>query len=437
MRDIAVTVIILSSLPFILKSPSVGGLMWVWVSVMNPHTQSWGFAAHLPFAALIAATTLLSMAISSAPKRLPLTPVTWTLLALVLWMNVTTLLALLPEYSYGQWQKVMKIMLMTLVVMMVIRSRTDVLRLVWVLVVSLGFYGVKGGIFTIRSGGAERVWGPEGTFIGDNNAIALALIMIVPLMFYVQQDCGKRWQRLALTLAMLLSALAALGSYSRGALLAIAAMIGFMWLNSGKKAAVGGLIVLAAPLFLLFMPERWGERMDTIGGYQEDSSAQGRINAWRMAYNLACDRFFGGGFEVSDPGIFLRYAPNPNDVHAAHSIYFQALGEHGFVGLALYLLLGLLTWRSAAWTIEHAGVRADLRWAARLMRMVQASLIGFAVGGAFLSLLYFDVPYYLMVIVVVTRLLVARALDDAVSAPAGAAVAAAPAVGTMTGVSKR
>lgn len=410
MRDILVTAIIFGSLPFIIKAPAIGGLMWVWVSVMNPHTQGWGFATHLPFALIVALVTLFSLLISRAPKAMPLTPVSGTLLAFVLWMNLTTAFALLPAASWVQWDKVMKIMLMTFVMLMVIRTERDVRRLIWVLVIALGYYGVKGGLFTLRSGGHERVWGPEGTFIGDNNALALALIVAIPLMYYLWQQSDDKWVRRSLVAMMLLSALSALGSYSRGALLAIVAMCGFMWLKSGKKMALGALIVLAAPLLLLFMPERWGERMDTINDFQADASAQGRLNAWQMAYNLAKDRFLGGGFEVSDLSVFYRYAPNPTDVRAAHSIYFQALGEHGFVGLALYLLLGIQTWRAAAWIIRHAGTRPELRWAAGLATMAQASMIGFAVGGAFLSLLYFDVPYYLMAAIIVTRQLVEQQL---------------------------
>jgi putative inorganic carbon (HCO3(-)) transporter len=224
---------------------------------------------------------------------------------------------------------------------------------------------------------------------------------------------------------MLLSALAALGSYSRGGLLAIAAMVLFMWLKSGRKLMLGSIVSLAAPLLLVFMPARWSSRMDSIGDYQVDDSAQGRINAWRMAYNLARDRFFGGGFEIAEPSTFLRYAPNPTDVHAAHSIYFQVLGEHGFVGLGLYLVLGLLTWRMAAAIARLGAGRDEWRWAVSLATMVQASLIGFAVGGAFLSLVYYDVPYYLMAALAAVRVL----LRDA--RPAPPAVGARAATGRM------
>lgn len=412
MRDILITLMILGSLPFILKEPAIGALMWVWVSVMNPHTQGWGFATQLPFAYIVAIATMFSMLVSRAPKSLPLTPVSVLLLVFVLWMNVTTPFALLPGPSWIQWQKVMKIMLMSFVVMMLIRSQRDIVRLVWVLVASIGYYGVKGGIFTIRSGGTERVWGPAATFIGDNNALALALIITIPLMYYLHQGTGKRWLRHCLAGAMVLSALAALGSYSRGGLLAIGAMGLFMWIKSGRKAVLGVMLCLLAPLLVAFMPERWGERMDTIHSYHEDSSAQGRLNAWGMAYNLACHRFIGGGFEVSDASIFAQYAPNPLAVHAAHSIYFQALGEHGFVGLAIYLALGIATWRTASAIIRMARGHPELRWALELATMSQASMVGFAVGGAFLSLLYFDMPYYLMAALIATRILVRQSLQQ-------------------------
>lgn len=413
MRDLLVTVLVFGSLPFILRNPVNGVLMWIWISVMNPHTQGWGFATSFPFAMIIGAATLFSVAVSHQPKTLPPSAIAWTLVLFIAWMNVTTLFALFPATAHVQWNKVMKIMLMSLVTMMVIRSRDDIQRMIWVLTLSLGFYGVKGGIFTLRSGGENRVWGPPDTFIGDNNALALALIMTLPLMRYLQQchaSGRRRWLWHGLNAMMLLSALAALGSYSRGGLLAIAAMIGFAWLQSRNKLVSAMLIGLFAPLALLFMPERWSARMDSIGDYQSDGSAMGRINAWWMAYNLACDRFFGGGFEIAEPSTFLLYAPNPHAIHAAHSIYFQALGEHGFIGLAIYLVLGMLTWQSAAWIVRHSRGHADLAWAGQLARMIQTSLVAFAVGGAFLSLLYYDVPYYLMAAIAATRIVVARQL---------------------------
>lgn len=415
MRDILVALIVAGCLPLVFKKPYFGALLWVWISVMSPHTQGWGFAVTFPFAAIIAGVTILSLIMTREPKGLPLTPVTWTLIIFVLWINLSTLFALYPEPAFEQWVKVMKIMLMTFVILMLIKTQLHLQHFMLAIVVSLGYYGVKGGIFTLKSGGTDMVWGPEGTFIGGNNEIALALIMVIPLMHFLQSVYENKWVRHSLSASMLLCAVAALGTYSRGALIAIAAMAGFLWLKSQQKARIGLVLLLVAPVLIAFMPEKWTARMDTINTYEEDLSVQGRFNAWWMAFNLAkAYPLTGGGFEVITPELFMLYAPDPMDVHAAHSIYFQALGEHGFVGLGLYLLLGFLTWRTGAWIVRNTAKVADLKWAYNLANMIQVSLIGFATGGAFLSLLYFDVPYYLMIAMVVVRSIVEQELKSRV-----------------------
>ncbi len=132
----------------------------------------------------------------------------------------------------------------------------------------------------------------------------------------------------------------------------------------------------------------------------------GRINAWGWRYNVALDRPLGGGFEMGTTSVFARYTPDPTIpviARAAHSIYFQMLGEHGFLGLALFLLLWILVWRDASWIIRQSRNQKELRWASDLARMIQVSLVGYFVGGAFLSLAYYDVPYNLLVALVLTR----------------------------------
>ena len=413
MRDLLVTLLVFGSIPLIFRTPSFGMVMWVWISVMNPHSQGWGFARTYPFAAIIAVVTVLAMLASKERFRLPLTPVTGLFLAFVAWMSLGTLFAIHPDEVSTQWIKVLKISGMTLVVLMLLKEYKHVKWLIWTIVVSVGYYGVKGGLFTLRSGGQYRVWGPEGTFIAGNNEMALALVMIIPLMYYLWMQLTNKWARHAMLASMGLCAIAALGSYSRGAALALGAMLGFLWLKSRHKVRLGLLIVLLAPPVLVFMPDQWHERIDTINTYEQDASAMGRINAWQMAINLANDRpFFGGSFEIYDGQVFARYAPIPNDVHAAHSIYFQVLGEHGWVGLLLYLMLGLATWRAGSWVLNRRNLPPGLLWTQDAVRMIQVSLLGFMVGGAFLSLAYFDVPYYLMAALVAIRLLVQQELTE-------------------------
>jgi putative inorganic carbon (HCO3(-)) transporter len=408
MRDILVTILVFGSLPLIFKKPYWGPVLWIWISVMNPHAQGWGFARTFPFAAIIAAVTLVSLVIYKGDKKLPMVPTTMVFMFFMFWMSLTSVFAIHPDLVYTQWNKVMKIFGMTLVVIMLMKERKHIELAIWSIVISLGYYGVKGGIFTIRSGGGDRVWGPAGTFIEGNNEVALAFIMAIPLMFYLMKITVNKWGRYALMASMGLCAFAALGSYSRGALLAIGAMGIFLWLKSKEKLTVGLVLVLLVPVLLLAMPAQWHARMDTIQEYKADESAMGRVNAWHMATNLALARPLGGGFEIYDAGVFRLYAPVPEDIHAAHSIYFQVLGEHGFIGLFLYLALGVLTWRSGAWIIKNTKLDPEMRWANDMATMLQVSLLGFAVGGAFLSLAYFDVPYYVMAAMIATRTLVER-----------------------------
>ena len=151
----------------------------------------------------------------------------------------------------------------------------------------------------------------------------------------------------------------AAGSYSRGALLAGGAMMIFLWFKSRNKFSTGLVLLLLVPVVWLAMPEQWHERMSSIGEYQQDGSALGRINAWYFAMNVAKAHLLGGGFMVFNPAMFRIYAPNPTDFHAAHSIFFQVLGEHGYIGLTIFLSLIAAAWHTAYRIIKvtkrHAG----------------------------------------------------------------------------------
>lgn len=418
MRDYLVALIVFGALPFVLTRPHLGVLLWTWLGIMNPHRLGWGFANIFPFAAIVGAAAILSFLVSKEPKRIPWASATVFLLLFILWMNLTTVFALVPDQAVPQWSKVMKIQLMILLTLMLMYDRARLHSLAWTIVVSLGFYGVKGGIFTILTGGQFMVLGPEGTFIAGNTEISLALTMVLPLMRYLQVTSENKWVRRGLVAAMLLTGLAIVGSYSRGALLAGGAMGMFLLFKSRKKALLGVMLVLAVPLMLSMMPDKWYGRMSSIETYQQDASAMGRINAWRFAVNLANRHpVTGGGFETFTPELFRVYAPNPLDFHGPHSIYFSVLAEHGYVGLALFLGIAFSAWRAGSRVIRRSKGRPDLLWAWELASMTQVSLVGFAVGGAFLGLAYFDLFYLLVAMLVLTEAAVGKTLRQEAGEP--------------------
>lgn len=408
MRDIFIAVIIFSLLPFVLSRPHWGVYLSAWLGYMNPHRLCYGFMLSFPVVMVVALTTLVGMVFSKEKKQMIWSREIIVLLMMIAWMGVTTTQAFFFDLAWEQYIKVIKIQILTFITLMLLTSRDRVHVFVWVIALSLGFYGVKGGIFTILHGGVHRVQGPLGSFIGGNNEMALALVMTIPLMRYLHLQETRKWVKLGLSGAMLLTAIAAIGSQSRGALVGISIMGVLFWLKSRNKFMSAILIAAAVGAIASIMPQEWYDRMNTIKTYQEDGSALGRINAWWTAYNVARDRVTGGGFEMFRWEVFKQYAPDPANVHDVHSIYFEMLGEHGFIGLSLFLALLALTWLKCSSIIRKAGRDPELCWARDLAAMIQVSLIAYMTSGAFLGLAYFDYLYHLVALTVVAHHLIAR-----------------------------
>ncbi|MBZ0069298.1 MAG: putative O-glycosylation ligase, exosortase A system-associated [Thiobacillus sp.] len=400
MRDLFVVGLIFSLLPFVFKRPWLGILLWSWLGYMNPHRLAWGFAYDFPFAMVVGLVTIVAFLASKEKKDMPWTRETIVLLIFIGWMLITTIFAFYPDLAWQQWNKVWKIHLMIFLTALIITDRNKLHWLVWVIALSFGFYGVKGGIFTIVNGGAYRVQGPTGTFIGGNNELALALVMTIPLIRYLHLQETRKWLKTGLASAMVLTGVAAIGSQSRGGLVAMVAMGMFLWLKSRNKIVTAIYMAVAVAIIASVMPQAWYDRMNTINSYQEDQSVQGRLNAWHTAFNLAKDRITGGGYELWHPQVFRQYAPDPFNVRDVHSIYFEIMGEQGFIGFGLFMLLGLMAWIRAQQIIKHCKKDMDKKWAADLAAMIQVSLVGYAAGGAFLGLGYFDLPYHLMIILI-------------------------------------
>jgi probable O-glycosylation ligase (exosortase A-associated) len=375
----------------------------------------------------VAVVTLVSFGLSKEPKRLPFTMEIFVLVLFNVWIFFGNFFAFYPDLAWTEWNKIWKIQLMTLITIMLITDRQRLHWLIWIIALSLGFYGVKGGIFTIAHGGIYRVQGPAGTFIGGNNEIALALIITVPLIRYLHLQSTRVWQRWGLAAAMVLTGVAAIGSQSRGALLAMLSMGAFLWLKSRGKIMTGIYMAVAIVIMAMVMPQEWYDRMNTIQSYQSDASAQGRINAWYTAVNVARDRMTGGGLMMFQPATFRHYAPDPSNIHDVHSIYFEVMGEQGFIGFGLFMLLGLLTWWRAGRVIKRCKKNPDDKWAVDLASMVQVSMVGYATGGAFLGLAYFDLYYHLVAIVVILhtltqKLSVTQTVQKTTGPPARSAV---------------
>ncbi|HEY3618643.1 MAG TPA: putative O-glycosylation ligase, exosortase A system-associated [Candidatus Sulfotelmatobacter sp.] len=419
-----------ASLPFIFVSPFNGVLVWYVFSLGNFHTLIWGgpFAA-LNYAYVIAVLTCLSWLFSRAErKQLPITPLVVLTLLFSIWITFTSWFALAPgEDVWNKWIMVQKILFMCLVGYALTTTRERLNQLIWAVVLTIGLWGVKGALSSILHGGSE-IHGPDGGMLADNNDFGLGLIVMLPLVFYQRHLATNRHVRRGLMLMGFLVTLAVFFTYSRGALVGVCAMGAVFWLRSRAKFATALLIAVLAVSIYSVAPEQWFKRMGTIETYQDDGSAMSRIHLWQVSLRIAeLHPITGGGFRVTFWPTVTNNMLRGTDLgrltkpRAAHSIYFDALSEHGWVGLSLFLMILGYSWVNCAWLTRHSRNRPDLAWANLLGRMGQAVLVGYATAGAFASQAYLDEYWCIIFIFEAARRLLAKQI-----APAGALAAVGP-----------
>ncbi|MCX2981311.1 putative O-glycosylation ligase, exosortase A system-associated [Halieaceae bacterium IMCC14734] len=398
MRDIIVTLLIFGSLPFILRRPYIGVLAWAWISYMNPHRLTWGFAYDFPFAQLVAIVLFASLLFSKESKKLPMDGVMGVWIAFLLWMTITTIFAIYEDRAFVYYIRVVKVQLLTLITIVVMTDQKRIDLLIWTICLSIGFYSVKGGIFTLATAGSYRVWGPGGSWIFENNAMALATLLVIPLMIYLHNINTDRWIRLGLKAAVLLSFFSALGSQSRGALVATIAVAAYYWWQTKSKFVTGAAIFVLAVTAFNFMPASWHERMGTIDNYEEDSSANSRLDAWRYSAAVASQRLTGGGFNSFSKATYAYYYKPVPKAYVSHSIYFSVIAAHGWPGFIMFMTIIALTWRNLSSLAKQTRNSPEDARYFQLAKMLKVSLIAYLSGGAFLSLAYFDLPWHIVAI---------------------------------------
>jgi putative inorganic carbon (HCO3(-)) transporter len=262
------------------------------------------------------------------------------------------------------------------------------------------------------------------SFLGDGNDFSLSLCILMPLAMLLALH-SQGMKRMAYFAVMGIVLLAIIATQSRGATLGIAAVFGYLWLQSSRKALGVVAILLAVVVVLIYAPPVYFQRMGTITNYENESSAEGRIHAWRAGTRMAANNVLGVG-AGNFPNSFPKYRSEdaPTRWMTAHSMYFLILGELGILGLLL--LLKLIFGNVRANRDLHRELMKDatgpprkargkppaapevspeLKRAQTILHFMTASMLGFAVAGAFLS-----VAYYPHIFVMTGLMLSARAI---------------------------
>jgi probable O-glycosylation ligase (exosortase A-associated) len=419
MRDIVVTIFLILLAPLAFYRPFVGLLLWTWITYMSPGQYTWSYwARHVPQGVIVAAPTIAGFLLTRQRRRVPVTRETLLLGLLWLWFGITTIHVWLSPFFVHHLPdtlialfEVSKTLFMIFLATALVTNRK---RLHWWFLVtagSIGLFAIKGTIFGLVSGGDFRVYGPPHSMITDNNDLALAINMCLPMFLYLARVERSRWLRRFLQISFLGGVGTVILSYSRGGLVAMLGVCCILLFQAKHKLRSVLAVAFMGILIFSLAPEKWFARMQTIPtAAHTDPSVEGRLAAWRLARLLAADHpILGGGFETYTPELYEHYGILGN-IHeltwttratGPHSIYYEILAEQGYVGLFLFLALMLscvLTcWKIKRWTRRHVSLQAWRPYC----DMTIASIFAYAVGGAFLGRAYFPIFYQLVAATIV------------------------------------
>lgn len=401
MRDIAVTVFFAIAIPYCLVHAELAIALWYWVSLFQPQTQTFGFATSIPFGLLAGITALVSWGLSKGPKLPPASPIVVMLVLLVVWTGITTLNALYFADAFDQWNLFLRLVIMILVGIVVVRSQLQLHYVIWSICLAIGYFGAKTGLFSFLGGLGKDFAGPS--YMYGNNELARGIIMFLPLLMYLFSQYKQIWVKAGIAGVAFFSIIALVLSGSRGAWLGALAMAAFVAVRSRRGFAwmlLGGLVFTAAvPL----LPAPIVDRFLSISDYKNDGSVQGRFDAWQYAIDKFPERpIMGGGFLVFD------------DEHktSSHNSYVQALGEHGAVGLILYVSLLVVAALATVSVRRRTAGNSALGWANNLAFMIQISLVGYAVGSLSITAAFFPVLYAILGVLASLQILVKRELSS-------------------------
>lgn len=416
MRDVIVAIILFGAIPVALMRPYYGILLWYWVGIFTPHRWAYGFSRDLPAAYMIAIPTIIGAIFVKKNKHV-FTRELVLVLTLWAWFGFTVFSAtLVPTfaehvpYSIAKLIEVSKILLMTVMTVFLVRTVDQLKGLMAVVGFSLGLLALKGGVFGILTGGEYKVFGTPDSYIADNNDFALALNMVLGILFFLRRDFENKYVRLLVLILFLSSVMCVILSYSRGGLLGLIVVCSLIAIKSKRKLASVVVIGTFAMGLLVYTPPAWQARMDNLFEGHLDDSAEMRLASWAMSWNLAQHHpLTGAGFECFTPEQFQVYAtrrmPGDRPASGPHSIYFQVLAEQGFPGLFLFLsLLFAALFRS--FRIRRQALRNEgTRPLVPYTHMVEVGIIGFMASGAFLGRAYFDLYFVLIACVVILTIL--------------------------------
>lgn len=424
MRDFMMLGAMIALIPLSFYSAFGAYLLWGWTGVLTPGNYLYGFMQSVRYNMLFGLITLVMLFAGGLRDKGKFAWTPTTVLLILFAIHALVAASLGYEDNPFNWQyfsNLLKILVFALLMPIFMTSRMRIHAFLIVLIFGLGLHGVLEGAKYLVSGGGHRVAGIPMSMIGDNNHFAVALVMSIPIAYYLFRYSQITLTRLGFLSVTVLLVIAVIGTYSRGAFVCLSIVGIWFVISSRHKFAAFIVISVAIALVMAVAADTWFDRIASIQDAAEDGSFMGRVSAWKASSGIALGNpIFGGGFHavqvpavwdsfkssqgilpfVSLPEVFIREIPR-----AAHSIYFEVMGDLGFVGLGIFLALlvrAQIVCVQVRKLSKLLGPSAD--WARDLANMLGISLIAYMVGGASVSLAYYELVYVIIMLIEVVHL---------------------------------
>jgi len=420
MRDVIVSLFILGLFPACFRKPFFGLIVFSWLAYMRVQDLTWGFARGQRWSFYVAIMMFAGFFINERRRFFMPDIRCWLMIILVLIIGVGVALSENPDLrQFGRYLEFVKIIGIALFTTAVVRTKAHLRALLWVIALSLGFYGMKAGLWGILTLGRTPILRGPGGMLLDNNDFSLALSMALPMLVHLGLSEKDPSIRRAFWLAVPLTIVATVMTHSRGGFLSLCACIMVLLWRSRNRLAGFSAGMLLAIAGVLLAPSSYKERIVSISEYETEGSAQSRLRTWGIALRMsAANPLMGVGFGKFRQH-FLDYAPNPTDdelsgnsLYVAHSSYLQILAECGGPAFGIYLLLiGLSFW--TIWSIRKEALqRYFSSWILNYAVMFEASMVAFLVGATFLNRAHFDLFYHWVAIILLFGYIAREEMKD-------------------------
>jgi probable O-glycosylation ligase (exosortase A-associated) len=407
-------------------APFVMALAFIWVDLFRPQDVAPTLGQFIPFSMTTAVLTVGAYVLLDRrdPPRLGL--LTALLVIWAGWITLTTTWALFPGSAWEKWDWAFKTILFSALLPFVFRSRIQIEAALLVIlcciasnVLPFGFKSMLGGGgYGLSFGLVYSGWGGEGSIL---STYAFACL---PLVAYLQRHSllapARGWLRWVYLAAPVIAIIGAYGTFARAALIACAVWAVLTWWQSRQKLMVAVMMVAVAVGMVPMMGDTWMARISTTLEPRQEESANTRLLVWEWTIDLANRHPAGAGFNSYFGNRFSWRDADGREMvqesRAFHSIYFEALGEHGWVGLTIFLSIFAVFFFDM-WRIRRrVRDRPDLQWLGDLARALSHGVMIFMAGAAFVGVAFYPLHYYLFALAVSAS----AALHRAGAAPAAA-----------------